>query len=94
MATYRQHEPLRTPAGWTEQERALIVQLERLLDDLYNRRVKFIHLDDALQARITSGETSIEDLQEAVADNTNDIEDLQETTLTRGTVTWGDLINT
>ena len=31
-----QHEPLRTPQGWTGQERDLIVQLERVHDDIYS----------------------------------------------------------
>lgn len=30
-----QHEVLRTPNGWKDQERALIVQLERIHDDIY-----------------------------------------------------------
>ena len=30
-----QHEVLRTPQGWTGQERDLIVQLERVHDDIY-----------------------------------------------------------
>ena len=33
----RQHEPLRIPEGWGGQNRALIVQLERILDDIYAR---------------------------------------------------------
>lgn len=34
-AMLKQHEPLRVPAGWNEQSRALIIQLERVLDDIY-----------------------------------------------------------
>lgn len=33
----KQHEPIRVPQGWTGQNRALIIQLERLFDDLYKR---------------------------------------------------------
>ena len=33
----KSHEPLRVPQGWTGQNRALIVQLERILDDLYKQ---------------------------------------------------------
>ena len=31
----RQHQPLRIPQGWTEQDRALVIQLERLFDEVY-----------------------------------------------------------
>lgn len=33
----RQHERLRVPQGWEEQDKALIIQLNRLLDDIYVR---------------------------------------------------------
>lgn len=32
-----QHEVLRTPQGWTGQERDFVVQLERIHDDIYRR---------------------------------------------------------
>lgn len=32
----RQHQPLRVPNGWTDQARALVIQLERLFDELYS----------------------------------------------------------
>jgi hypothetical protein len=38
----RQHEVLRVPNGWTEQDKALIMQLERIHDDLYNRLTKAV----------------------------------------------------
>lgn len=38
----RQHEVLRVPNGWTEQDKALVMQLERIHDDLYNRLTKAI----------------------------------------------------
>lgn len=31
----RQHEPLRVPERWSGQDRALVIQLERILDDIY-----------------------------------------------------------
>ena len=34
--TYRNHQPLRVPQGWTGQDRSLVIQLERLLNELYN----------------------------------------------------------
>lgn len=30
-----QHEPLRVPQGWTEQARAFVIQLERIIDRIY-----------------------------------------------------------
>ena len=31
----RQHEALRVPNNWRDQDRAFVIQLERILDDLY-----------------------------------------------------------
>ena len=31
----RQHEPLRVPYGWKEQDRAFVIQLDRKFDELY-----------------------------------------------------------
>ena len=31
----RQHEPLRVPDGWKDQDRSLILQLDRILDEIY-----------------------------------------------------------
>lgn len=33
----KQHEPIRVPERWTGQERMLIIQLERLMDEIYAR---------------------------------------------------------
>lgn len=33
----RQHEMLRVPEGWNEKSRALVIQLEGILDDIYWR---------------------------------------------------------
>ena len=32
-----QHQPLRKPEGWTGQDAALVIQLERQLDDIYRK---------------------------------------------------------
>lgn len=31
----RQHQPLRVPQGWNDQDRSLVIQLERLFDEVY-----------------------------------------------------------
>ena len=36
MSKTRQHQPLRVPNGWKEQDRALVIQLERLFDEIYS----------------------------------------------------------
>ena len=33
--TIKQHEQLRVPAGWTWQSRDFVIQLSRILDDIY-----------------------------------------------------------
>lgn len=35
--TVRQHEPVRVPAGWNGQSRDLVIQINRILDDIYKR---------------------------------------------------------
>lgn len=37
MASIKQHESLRVPMGWKDQDKALIGQLERIFDDIYKR---------------------------------------------------------
>ena len=44
-STIQQHQPLRIPAGWDKQEKALIVQLDEIFDDIY-RRYGRLRLED------------------------------------------------
>jgi hypothetical protein len=30
-----QHQPLRVPKGWKDQDAALVMQIERLIEDIY-----------------------------------------------------------
>ena len=52
--TIQQHEPLRVPSGWGQQERAFIAQLEALFDDVYRRfnRIRMRDLSEPLQSTI------------------------------------------
>ncbi|MDR0929797.1 MAG: SH3 domain-containing protein [Oscillospiraceae bacterium] len=52
--TAHQYEPLRTPSGWSDEEKRLIVQLTEIFDDLYRRfgRLRFKDLGNALQTRM------------------------------------------
>ena len=50
-STIQGHEPLRVPQGWKQQERAFVVQLEEILDDIYRRfgRLRVKDLGDDLK---------------------------------------------
>lgn len=67
----KQHEALRVPQGWKEQDRALIMQLERILDDLYSKfgRIRLIDLANELQALIAQYGDDIGALQETAVTN-------------------------
>ena len=50
--TIPQHEPLRTPERWGAQERSLVIQLERVIDDIY-RNLALLKRDvDSLRQQI------------------------------------------
>lgn len=55
MASIKQHESLRVPMGWKDQDKALIGQLERIFDDIYKRfgRLAWEDLGEKLQEKIT-----------------------------------------
>jgi len=55
--TIQQHEPLRVPSSWNENERRFVAQLEELLDDLYRRfnRLRLEDLGKAFQKQLSSG---------------------------------------
>ena len=74
--TIQQHEPLRVPSGWGQQERAFIAQLEALFDDVYRRfnRIRMRDLSEPLQSTIqesadgvTEVKTSIEQTNAQIA---------------------------
>lgn len=53
----RQHEPLRVPENWKNQDRTFVVQLERLLDELYGRIEKLENRISALEQDTEEEET-------------------------------------
>jgi hypothetical protein len=57
-AFVRGREPLRTPSGWNEQEKAFVIQLDRILDDIYRHfgNLKLKDLSPELQALILGEE--------------------------------------
>lgn len=50
----RGHEPLRVPSNWKSEDRAFVVQLERVLDDIYSRfgRIGLKDLSPEIQDKI------------------------------------------
>ena len=63
-STIKQHEPLRAPKGWGEQEKRFVAQLEEILDDLYSRfgRLKDSDLSKPLRKSIAKSEKGVSEL--------------------------------
>lgn len=86
----KQHEALRVPSGWSEQDRALVIQLERILDNLYSKfgRIRLIDLSNELQALIAQYGDDIGALQETAVTNVDFNETTRQLTKTiNGTTT-------
>lgn len=49
----KQHQPLRTPNGWSQQEKSLVNQIDLLFDDIYRMIGK---LEERLKALENEGE--------------------------------------
>lgn len=66
LASIQQHEPLRVPAGWDKQERAMLMQLEGILDDIYRRfgRLRLEDMGKAFRKRIEDTEENVADIQQ------------------------------
>jgi len=64
----RQHQPLRVPQGWVDQERSLVIQLERLFDDIYKRfgRLTRDDLGKALNDLLDQMGTDIDTIESAM----------------------------
>ena len=73
------HEPLRIPAGWTGQDRSFVIQLERLLDDLYRRfgRLRMEDLSEELKTLLTQYGADIGTLQTNMGTAQTDIAGLK-----------------
>jgi len=69
MRTYntsRQHEPLRTPDGWTGQNKMLVAQMEEMLDDIYRRLGKLKDADKTIDGSITTLSGSVTALESRI----------------------------
>lgn len=63
-STIQQRQPLRTPSGWSAEEKRLIIQLEDVLDDIYRRfgRLALKDLDESFRRQITDDHDNVVDL--------------------------------
>ena len=50
---YQQHPPLRTPNDWKGQAASLVIQIERLFDDVYTQISQLKEKNKELEARIS-----------------------------------------
>ena len=60
----QQHQPLRVPSSWGKQEKAFVMQLEEVLDDIYRRfgRLRLEDLSRVFRDRLTDDEGNIAEL--------------------------------
>lgn len=63
-STIQQHQPLRVPRGWGKQEKALIVQLDEVFDDIYRRfgRLRMEDMGKTFRKRIEDDEGNIAEI--------------------------------
>lgn len=63
-STIQQHQPLRVPQGWGQQEKAFVVQLDEIFDDIYRRygRLRMEDMSEAFRKRISDDEGNIAEL--------------------------------
>jgi len=54
MVKIKQHQPLRPPEGWEMQEKSLVYQMERLVNDLYKEISIINEKLDKLDERVTA----------------------------------------
>lgn len=69
----QQHQPIRVPNGWNENDKTLVIQLEEVLDDIYRHfgRLEWEDLSEKLKA-IIDGKAGKTDAVTAVTyDSTN-----------------------
>lgn len=83
----RQHETLRVPYGWSGQEKDLIIQLERVLTDLYR-----LHDDNASKmVTAVTYDAAAKKLTVTINGVASDIASVSEIKSALGAFTWGAL---
>ena len=75
-STIQQHEPLRTPAGWSLQEKRFVAQLEEVLDDIYRRfgRLKMSDLGPALKNTVMESSDGVKNMRTEILQTAEKIE--------------------
>lgn len=63
-STIQQHQPLRVPVGWDKQEKAFVLQLDEIFDDIYRRfgRLRLEDLSKTFRKQIEDDEGNIAEL--------------------------------
>ena len=69
-STIQQHQPLRVPASFDKQGRALIVQLDEIFDDIYRRfgRLRLEDMGKAFRQQIADDEGNMAEISVAVGE--------------------------
>lgn len=77
-----QHEPLRVPSRWSEDERRFVTQLEEVLDDIYRRfgRLSLSDMNTDLQKVFAKEQQNVEALIETAKDHAAKIKALEDGT--------------
>lgn len=58
------HEPLRVPEKWQGQDRMFVIQLERQLEDIYNRLGKIMEAETELKEAVSALDDRVAALEE------------------------------
>ena len=77
-STIQQHEPLRTPEGWTGDKKRLIAQLEEIFDDIYRRfgRLDMSDLSPVLRKKLSETTETVDGFNERILKIEGDVDGL------------------
>ena len=64
--TSRQHEPLRTPDGWTGQNKMLVAQMEEMLDYIYRQLGNLKESGSTMSSSISTINSSVTALESRI----------------------------
>lgn len=92
----RQHQPLRVPQGWTEQDRALVIQLEKLFDEVYAITSKLQETvsekaDKSAAVSAVDYDTDYKKITKTIDGTTTDVVSVSTIKSALGSFTWGEL---
>jgi len=98
MSKIRQHQPLRVPNGWTGQDRALVIQLEQLLNQIYAIMDQIDGKADTKADKSTTVtnvaySTTNKKITKTINGTTTDVVTVSTIKSALGAFTWGNLAN-